>query len=129
MALLSGVTNAAASIGGTAALTSATPRSLSAIDELASSASVHRRPLPPWPDDGLDYSALPATGDDGFPQAFLLELQGVVYRLTLAVYCADPDFVVTPRIREKRSSTCPTQRAASTSISRSNTKNSKRQLA
>jgi hypothetical protein len=52
--------------------------------------------LPPWPDDGLDYSPLPATGDDGFPQAFLLNLQGVVYRLTMTVYYADPDFVVSP---------------------------------
>ena len=51
-------------------------------------------PLPPWPDDGLDYAALPASGDDGFPQAFLLEIAGTVYRLTLAVYYRDPAFVV-----------------------------------
>src|SRR5437868_622953 len=63
----------------------------------ASSASITTTPaVPPLPDDGLDYSPLPATGDDGFPQAFLLNLQGVVYRLTMAVYYADPDFVVSP---------------------------------
>ena len=33
--------------------------------------------LPPWPDDGLDYAALPASGDDGFPQAFLLQIAGM----------------------------------------------------
>jgi hypothetical protein len=53
-------------------------------------------PLPPWPDDALSYAALPATGDDGFPQAFLLQLQGTVYRVTMAVYYPDPDFVLNP---------------------------------
>jgi hypothetical protein len=52
--------------------------------------------LPPWPDDALCYVALPATGDDGFPQAFLLQLQGTVYRVTMAVYYPDPDFVLNP---------------------------------
>lgn len=61
----------------------------------ASSASlVTAAALPSWPDDGLAYAALPATGDDGFPQVFLLELRGVVYRLTMAVYYPDPDFVL-----------------------------------
>lgn len=50
--------------------------------------------LPPWPGDQLNYAALPATGDDGFPQVFLLELQGVVYRLALTVYYCDPDFIL-----------------------------------
>lgn len=50
--------------------------------------------LPPWPDDARSYAALPATGDDGFPQVFLLELQGAVYRVTMTVYYADPDFVL-----------------------------------
>lgn len=52
--------------------------------------------LPPWPDDGLSYATLPATGDDGFPQVFLLQLAGVVYRLTMTVYYLDPDFVLNP---------------------------------
>jgi hypothetical protein len=50
--------------------------------------------LPPWPGDQLNYAALPATGDDGFPQVFLLQLQSVVYRLTLTVYYSDPDLVL-----------------------------------
>jgi hypothetical protein len=50
--------------------------------------------LPPWPDDGLAYVALPASGDDGFPQAFLIEIDGTVYRLTLAVYYRDPACVL-----------------------------------
>ena len=52
--------------------------------------------LPPWPDDRLSFAPLPASGDDGFPQAFLLELRGVVYRLTMAVYYRDPDIVLNP---------------------------------
>ena len=51
-------------------------------------------PLPPWPDDGLAYVSLPASGDDGFPQAFLLQIQGVIYRLTLSVYYPDPDLIL-----------------------------------
>jgi hypothetical protein len=39
---------------------------------------------------------LPATGDDGFPQAFLLQFAGVVYRLTMAVYYPDPDYIFNP---------------------------------
>jgi hypothetical protein len=58
--------------------------------------SVTSQTLPPWPDDGLSYVTLPATGDDGFPQVFLLELAGVVYRLTMTVYYPDPDFVLNP---------------------------------
>jgi hypothetical protein len=52
------------------------------------------QPLPPWPDDSLTYSALPATGDDGFPQVFLLQIQQTVYRLTMTVYYPDPDFIL-----------------------------------
>jgi hypothetical protein len=50
--------------------------------------------LPPWPDDALAYAPLPARGDDGFPQAFLLQVQQTVYRLTLSVYYADPAYVL-----------------------------------
>lgn len=49
---------------------------------------------PPWPDDSLSYSALPASGDDGFPQVLLLQIQQTVYRLTMTVYYPDPDFVL-----------------------------------
>jgi hypothetical protein len=51
-------------------------------------------PLPPLPGDGLAYVPLPASGDDGFPQAFLLQFAGVVYRVTMAVYYPDPGYVV-----------------------------------
>jgi hypothetical protein len=51
-------------------------------------------PLPPWPDDDLAYVSLPVSGDDGFPQAFLLQIQGVIYRLTLSVYYPDPDLIL-----------------------------------
>ncbi len=47
-----------------------------------------------WPDDQLSYVPLPASGDDGFPQVFLLQIQGVVYRLTLAVSYTDPAYVL-----------------------------------
>ena len=50
--------------------------------------------LPAWPDDGLSYVDLPATGDDGFPQVFLLEMNSVVYRVTMTVYYRDPDYVL-----------------------------------
>jgi hypothetical protein len=53
-------------------------------------------PLPSWPDDALPYVALPASGDDGFPQAFLLQIQQVVYRLTLTVYYPDLDLILSP---------------------------------
>jgi hypothetical protein len=59
-----------------------------------SASAVATTALPPWPDDGLAYASLPATGDDGFPQAFLLSVQGTVYRLTLTVLYSDPDFVL-----------------------------------
>jgi hypothetical protein len=49
---------------------------------------------PPLPDDGLSYSLLPATADDGFPQAFLMSLQSVVYRVTMTVCYPDPALVV-----------------------------------
>jgi len=60
------------------------------------SAIVTTPALPPWPDDALSYAALPATGDDGFPQVFLLQLQRIVYRVTMTVYYPDPDFVLSP---------------------------------
>ncbi len=47
-----------------------------------------------WPDDTLGYVPLPVSGDDGFPQVFLLQLQDVVYRLTLAVSYTDPAYVL-----------------------------------
>jgi hypothetical protein len=48
----------------------------------------------PWPDEGLAYSPLPASGDDGLPQAFLLDLGGTVYRLTFGVCFTDPALVL-----------------------------------
>ena len=45
---------------------------------------------PLWPDDALPFVPLPASGDDGFPQAFLLDAGGTVYRVTLAVTFTDP---------------------------------------
>ena len=48
----------------------------------------------PWPDDSLAYVPLPATGDDGFPQAFLLQFAGVVYRITMTVSYPDPAYVL-----------------------------------
>jgi hypothetical protein len=50
--------------------------------------------IPAWPDDSLSYSPLPASGDDGFPQVFLANIQQTIYRLTLCVYYADPDLVL-----------------------------------
>ena len=47
-----------------------------------------------WPDDSLNYSPLPASGDDGFPQVFLAMIQQTVYRLTMSVYFTDPDLVL-----------------------------------
>jgi hypothetical protein len=47
-----------------------------------------------WPDEALSYAALPASGDDGFPQVFLLELGGNVYRVTLGVSFTDPSLVL-----------------------------------
>ena len=49
---------------------------------------------PPWPDDSLNYAPLPASGDDGFPQVFLAQIQQTVYRLTLSVYYMDPGLVL-----------------------------------
>ena len=50
---------------------------------------------------------LPVSGDDGFPQAFLLELGGTVYRLTLGVAFTDPAHRPRPAVRRRASSTCP----------------------
>ncbi|HWE37627.1 MAG TPA: hypothetical protein VG406_13750 [Isosphaeraceae bacterium] len=52
--------------------------------------------LAPWPDDALDYAPLPVSGDDGFPQMFLIDMQGVVYRITLTVIYSDPAYVLDP---------------------------------
>jgi hypothetical protein len=49
---------------------------------------------PSWPDDDLSYSTLPVSGDDGFPQVFLVQIQQTVYRLTLTVYYTNPDLVL-----------------------------------
>jgi hypothetical protein len=50
--------------------------------------------LADWPDDALGYAPLPVSGDDGFPQAFLISIQGVVYRLIFTVVYDDPAYVV-----------------------------------
>ncbi len=50
--------------------------------------------LQSWPDAALNYVPLPAIGDDGFPQAFLIELGSIVYRLTLAVSFSDPAYIL-----------------------------------
>jgi len=47
-----------------------------------------------YPDETLNYLALPVSGDDGLPQAFLLDIGGVVYRLILGVSFTDPDLVL-----------------------------------
>jgi hypothetical protein len=46
-----------------------------------------------WPDDGLSYVPLTASGDNGFPQAFRQQIAGIVYRMTLAVIYTDPAYV------------------------------------
>jgi hypothetical protein len=48
----------------------------------------------PWPDETPGYSSLPVSGDDGLPHAFLLDVGGVVYRLTLGISFTDPSFVL-----------------------------------
>ena len=50
--------------------------------------------LADWPDDALDYAPLPVSGDDGFPQAFLISVAGFVYRLIFTVVYSDPAYVV-----------------------------------
>lgn len=50
----------------------------------------------PYPDDKLQYLTLPVSGDDGFPQAFLLELNGTVYRLIFGVAYSDPQLILSP---------------------------------
>ena len=44
----------------------------------------------PYPDASLAYLSLPVSGDDGFPQAFLLDMNGTVYRLTFSIIYTDP---------------------------------------
>jgi hypothetical protein len=48
----------------------------------------------PWPDETLAYLSLPVSGDDGLPQAFLLDIGGVLYRLVLGVSFTDPSMVL-----------------------------------
>jgi hypothetical protein len=48
----------------------------------------------PRPEDSLAFLALPVSGDDGVPQAFLLNIGGVVYRLILGVTFSDPSLVL-----------------------------------
>jgi hypothetical protein len=50
----------------------------------------------PYPDDALAYQKLPVSGDDGFPQAFLLDVNGTVYRLTFGVTFSDPALIFDP---------------------------------
>lgn len=47
-----------------------------------------------YPDAALGYLSLPVSGDDGFPQAFLLDIDGTVYRLTFTVMFSDPALVL-----------------------------------
>jgi hypothetical protein len=51
-------------------------------------------PLVAWPDDDLPYVPLPVSGDDGFPQAFLLQVEGSIYQLALSVMYTDPAYVL-----------------------------------
>jgi hypothetical protein len=36
------------------------------------------------------------SGDDGFPQAFLLDVNGTVYRLTFGIMYTDPSLILSP---------------------------------
>lgn len=49
-----------------------------------------------YPGENLSYAGLPVSGDDGFPQAFLLDVNGTVYRLTFGVMFSDPSLVLSP---------------------------------
>jgi hypothetical protein len=48
----------------------------------------------PYPSESLNYLKLPVSGDDGFPQAFLLDMNGMVYRLTFTVVYSDPVLIL-----------------------------------
>lgn len=48
----------------------------------------------PYADEKLSYVGLPASGDDGFPQAFLLDMGGTVYRVTFGISFSDPSLVL-----------------------------------
>jgi hypothetical protein len=48
----------------------------------------------PYKDDGLTYVTLPASADDGFPQVFLMDLGGTVYRLSFGVSYSDPSLIL-----------------------------------
>jgi hypothetical protein len=52
--------------------------------------------LLPYAGENFSYVALPASGDDGFPQAFLLDMGGVVYRVTFGISFSDPSLVLSP---------------------------------
>lgn len=47
-----------------------------------------------YPDASLTYFSLPVSGDDGFPQAFLIDLNGTIYRLTFTIMFSDPSLVL-----------------------------------
>jgi hypothetical protein len=47
----------------------------------------------PYPDSSQAYLSLPVSGDDGFPQAFLLDMNGTVYRLTFSIIYTDPSVI------------------------------------
>jgi hypothetical protein len=51
----------------------------------------------PYKYEGLKYVSLPARADDGFPQVFLMDLAGTVYRLLVGVNFADPSLVLSPQ--------------------------------
>jgi hypothetical protein len=48
----------------------------------------------PLPDEALSYVALPASGDDSFPQVFRVELGGTIYRLIRGVSFTNPALVL-----------------------------------
>jgi hypothetical protein len=48
----------------------------------------------PYKDEGLSYVTLPASADDGFPQVFLMDMGGTIYRLSFGVSFADPSLVL-----------------------------------
>ena len=42
----------------------------------------------------LTYFTLPVSGDDGFPQVFLIDLNSTVYRLTFTIMFSDPSLIL-----------------------------------
>ena len=47
-----------------------------------------------YQDQDLSYLSLPVSGDDGFPQVFLLNVNSTIYRLTFTVLFSDPSLVL-----------------------------------